>query len=573
MTALQGAHDEEIEASPFELAATQEPGNVRFHAGTPADSEDEQHPAHFNLSAWLSSKSSSSNSGDGSRSWGPPRMHSLQLGAGLARLREEHQSRAAAESKARAAEAQVHVLQRQLDALHIAAAQSEMRARQLEVMLSAWASEGPAKDQLYEQLKHSFFRLQRKYARSQAALGNSQQEVNIIRATNLPSGDWWNGLSDPYVVVAITPASSAANGAQKLTYKTRTAWKDLNPHYDEFFEVGNLPEGSQLLAEVWDKDVVTPDDVLGSASWMFAPQQAQQQQQQDWHHQWQQPPQHANKLPPAVCGRVAVTLQLRNPGRGNKLQGQLELEVQYRPSQQAGPPLMLGPVRFRQHLSPTAGWLMGNMNDDRSMEYSTYKLYLLHIGSIFEGVRHPWNRQYPNAAALFGNPVMLIGVRSQHASLYATQLGQCRMGVLRDETDFFALFNFGKRGNSCRYFTYSLLADSLRCSETGAKFSQDMMSKHAMHAAGAEEVLYAGEFCIVEDLSATGGHRLVIDNNSGTYAPKAEHLPRMARLFAANFPHIKVETLTNDDPRLKAYHQQCPSRTSATPGWLEGGRG
>jgi len=56
---------------------------------------------------------------------------------------------------------------------------------------------------------------------------------------------------------------------------------------------------------------------------------------------------------------------------------------------------------------------MGNMNDDRSMEYSTYKLYLLHIGSIFEGVRHPWNRQYPNAVALFGNPVMLIGVRSQ----------------------------------------------------------------------------------------------------------------------------------------------------------------
>ena len=40
----------------------------------------------------------------------------------------------------------------------------------------------------------------------------------------------------------------------------------------------------------------------------------------------------------------------------------------------------------------------------------------------------------------------------------------------------------------------------------------------------------------------------------------------MARLFAANFPHIKVETLANDDPRLKAYHQQCPSRTSATPG-------
>lgn len=41
--------------------------------------------------------------------------------------------------------------------------------------------------------------------------------------------------------------------------------------------------------------------------------------------------------------------------------------------------------------------------------------------------------------------------------------------------------------------TRSLLPDSLRCSETGARFMADMMSKHAMHAGGAEEVLYAGE--------------------------------------------------------------------------------
>lgn len=34
---------------------------------------------------------------------------------------------------------------------------------------------------------------------------------------------------------------------------------------------------------------------------------------------------------------------------------------------------------------------------------------------------------------------------------------------------------------------------SFRCSETGAKFFADYFSKHAMHSAGAEEVLYAGK--------------------------------------------------------------------------------
>lgn len=31
-----------------------------------------------------------------------------------------------------------------------------------------------------------------------------------------------------------------------------------------------------------------------------------------------------------------------------------------------------------------------------------------------------------------------------------------------------------------------------RCSETGTDFGTDFVSKHAMHAGGAEEVLYAG---------------------------------------------------------------------------------
>jgi len=64
----------------------------------------------------------------------------------------------------------------------------------------------------------------------------------------------------------------------------------------------------------------------------------------------------------------------------------------------------------------------------------------------------------------------------------------------------------------------------------------------------------------VPDTAAAGGHKLVVDNNSGTYAPKAEHLPLMAQLFKANFPDLTVEVLPVGDPKLKLYQQQCPSR-------------
>lgn len=76
---------------------------------------------------------------------------------------------------------------------------------------------------------------------------------------------------------------------------------------------------------------------------------------------------------------------------------------------------------------------------------------------------------------------------------HPAQLGKSRFGVLRDCADLFALFNGGQRGGQRRFFTYSLMPDSLRCSETAASFFADMMSKHAMHAGGAEEVLFAGE--------------------------------------------------------------------------------
>jgi len=64
----------------------------------------------------------------------------------------------------------------------------------------------------------------------------------------------------------------------------------------------------------------------------------------------------------------------------------------------------------------------------------------------------------------------------------------------------------------------------------------------------------------VPDDTALAGHRLVIDNASGTYAPPSEHLQLMSTLFERNFPGIRVETVPVGDPRLQQYHAQAPSR-------------
>jgi hypothetical protein len=72
----------------------------------------------------------------------------------------------------------------------------------------------------------------------------------------------------------------------------------------------------------------------------------------------------------------------------------------------------------------------------------------------------------------------------------------------------------------------------------------------------------AGEFCIFPCPGAAGGHKLIIDNNSGTYAPDKAKLPLMQQLFSANFSDITVEVLDMKDPRLLEYQKACPSRLS-----------
>lgn len=128
-------------------------------------------------------------------------------------------------------------------------------------------------------------------------------------------------------------------------------------------------------------------------------------------------------------------------------------------------------------------------------------------------------------------------------------------GALCGGDQFLELFNYGVRGRKPRMFTYVLKENKLYIAETGANFFMDMNSKHAMHANADEEVVYAGElhFRMRTGEREKRTYILVVDNNSGTYAPAKEDLPRVREVFRRNFANLEVQALDFKDPRLKEY--------------------
>jgi C2 domain len=78
--------------------------------------------------------------------------------------------------------------------------------------------------------------------------------IKVVSAEDLKPCDV-NGFSDPYVVLT--------NEHGKRIAKTRTIWRDLNPRWEETFDVSTT--GSLwLAATVWDRDkLVKNHDLVG----------------------------------------------------------------------------------------------------------------------------------------------------------------------------------------------------------------------------------------------------------------------------------------------------------------------
>ena len=152
---------------------------------------------------------------------------------------------------------------------------------------------------------------------------------------------------------------------------------------------------------------------------------------------------------------------------------------------------------------------------------------------------------------------------------------------------FLRMTSFGTQG---RVFTYIITLDGeMRFTETGEEFMIDLLSKHSMHADGAKEIAYSGEFFVRltercegpskaeerdnladKPQDETPNHyELVIDNDSGTYRPRKELLPILQEFLASNdnFGGLgRVLTMDGFDMTLKKWKEERKETKRNTKG-------
>lgn len=217
-------------------------------------------------------------------------------------------------------------------------------------------------------------------------------------------------------------------------------------------------------------------------------------------------------------------------------------------------------MKFRVHHNKVTG-AISSAQESTFHSFRTYVLFLKGITKIFGGKRQGWNKNYAAAKKIFGRGPQAAVIRGaihlQHAELYRHGFLKTEEGVLTTGnagSQFLRLIDFGLRDGRRRFYTYVILPDRMRFCESGAQMFKDFMSKHAMHADAARDVVYSGEFTVV-DKGQGNGYLLVIDNNSGTYAPSKDDLPLLQQLMQFNFPDIEIKAVDFNDPQLKLYHQ------------------
>ncbi|CAE8603326.1 unnamed protein product, partial [Polarella glacialis] len=84
--------------------------------------------------------------------------------------------------------------------------------------------------------------------------------LSIVSAKGLRNADTWiQGKSDPYVMCTV-------RGKPGTKFKTKTVDDCLDPVWNESFDLTDFAVGDILDFAVWDEDLLTPDDALGTAS-------------------------------------------------------------------------------------------------------------------------------------------------------------------------------------------------------------------------------------------------------------------------------------------------------------------
>ncbi|KAI9909077.1 hypothetical protein PsorP6_015294 [Peronosclerospora sorghi] len=348
-------------------------------------------------------------------------------------------------------------------------------------------------------------------------------ELEILSAKNIAAGDYLGitalmkgqfRSSDAYVVIQVNGQSVAW---------THPVFSTLNPVWHEKFYFNNVQPDALCTFHLFDKDVTTDDD-LGE-TYCFA----------------------VNTDGTESTFELAVSLNEKHAGT-------IVVKVVKSSSVSPEPGAFFyeyGPVRYSVHSSVTAGLMTMSISNDAKVESLAYHIQLHNIPH-FLSTEHEWNKDYATIQPIFSSeyphaPMLRQAILAQHAVIYTHGPNNTQYGAISSPVEFFQLIHNGTRQGKSVLFTYVITKKGWYFSETGAAFFKDMLSKHMLHSGAAFSVLYAGEFRIEECLF--GEPKLLIDNDSGTYAPPDADLPQLQALVENNFPGITVEAVSRTDER------------------------
>ncbi|KAF9365157.1 hypothetical protein BGX34_011213 [Mortierella sp. NVP85] len=354
---------------------------------------------------------------------------------------------------------------------------------------------------------------------------NWDYRIVFKRAEGVAIGDILT--SDPFLEAYLGPVEDL----QTLSFITGVHWNTRNPVWDAVWTLLDVPEGTELDMYVKDKDTMKVDTLLGKATLTLRGElEGTREHELDLFRE------DGRKK-----GRVFVeTIATRSRRKSTKISTK-------------------GPVRFSRHTSYAAGVL----TRENKFEFYAYRARLYNLAEVFgtdpTHYQH-WNTNYDAAKRIFADNLegqqIRSALHSQHSYLYR-HARTTVYGALTTASDLGTLLHGERLKKNPEenlmmvVFTYSIVPKGMYFSETGAAFFQDFMSKHAMHANRATEVMFSGEFRFFQDANNHNDWTLMIDNNSGTYSPKKEDLPKVKKLFELNFPDLVVVALDHDDPRLK----------------------
>mmetsp|Transcript_6915 Transcript_6915/g.13797 ORF Transcript_6915/g.13797 Transcript_6915/m.13797 type:complete len:484 (-) Transcript_6915:129-1580(-) len=231
-------------------------------------------------------------------------------------------------------------------------------------------------------------------------------------------------------------------------------------------------------------------------------------------------------------------------------------------------PFPIPKLRLVSNFNHRAGFLRTILDHSHFHTFNTYQLNLWEVNAVFDYSVCNWSETYRKGQRIYGPglscAMVRAGIRMQHRWLYSkndSEGGYFHIYHVEGMEELFRVLDYGRvEGRSVRY-TYVIMPDGImHFSETSKKTGQDLLSKHALHANCSKEVIYAGEMFI--DLHSERFHRtklpaLIIDNNSGTFAPTPSKLLNLRALLELNLGHrYPVFALDRDDERLKTWFEQ-----------------